>query len=95
MFKVEEENMVQDYENFIIPYDLSKIIIKNCEEQLLTILDIPSQIYGKALHGDCKAEFKNGNNYAGEFYNGMLHGKGTLTWEDSTVYTGEFVYNKI
>jgi len=58
-------------------------------------VDIPEQIYGKALHGDCKVEFKNGNKYNGEFHNGMLHGNGELIWKDGTIYRGQFIYNKI
>jgi len=67
-------------------------------------------VYGKALNGQCKISFKNGNNYEGDFENGMLNGhffqincikklfflgKGTFTWANGVKYIGDFFYNKL
>lgn len=63
-----------DPRNLIIPLDLAKIIYTDWDADL-AILDQPDQVYGKALHGNGRVTFKNGNTYNGEFHNGMLHGK--------------------
>ncbi|KAL4464624.1 hypothetical protein ABPG74_011185 [Tetrahymena malaccensis] len=81
-------------QNLILPIELTKIIYSEYDAEL-TILDKPGQVYGKALHGQGKIKFKNGNTYEGELDNGMLHGKGKFRWANGVIYEGQFEYNTI
>lgn len=76
--------------NLIIPLEICSLIINPVTSDTeLNFLDLSNQVsikiifllffiflkvYGKALHGQNKISFKNGNKYEGEFENGMLHG---------------------
>ncbi|CAI8024613.1 Radial spoke head 10 homolog B [Geodia barretti] len=64
---------------------LADLIIDRCEGM---------RINGK-LDGVCRAIFKDGHQYEGEFHDGVMHGVGRFTWTDGLVYEGEMERSKI